>query len=96
MQSQKRIRRTREQWQEVIDEWKHTDQSAPQFCASRQLSYGVFCKWRRRLSREGNQAPFPEPQFINLGTPGLPPSSSNAWRIVLNLGEGVSLELSRS
>jgi len=95
MQPKKRTRRTREQWLAIIQAWKQTDQSAAQFCAVQDLSYTVFCRWRRRLSRVDEQKHLPEPQFIDLTAPTLHPLPGKSWHIVLNLGDGVSLELTR-
>lgn len=91
-----KTRRAPEQWQQLVEAWQHSNQSAKQFCTSRDIGYASFCQWRRRLTAQ-DAKPIPEPgtnpEFIDLSalSPG-----AGAWRIVLSLGNGVELRLSQS
>lgn len=88
-------RRTREQWQQLIQELQHSGESAKAFCAARSIGYASFCQWRKRLLPQEATPPQVNdaPEFIDLaalagGVPG-------GWRIVLSLGNGMELRLSQ-
>ena len=50
MKSQK-IRRTREQWQELVSQWKTTHINAKTWCLEHAVAYESFNIWRKRLER---------------------------------------------
>lgn len=90
-----RKRRTPEQWQQVVNDWQQSGQSARAFCTEQSIGYASFCQWRKRLSTsEALNEPEPAPSFVDLGalTEG---NGSGGWRIVLSLGNGVELRLSQ-
>ena len=91
-------RRSAEQWQALIEQWQQSGQSAKAFCREHDLGYASFCQWRKRLasaneptrsSGQGAQ----EPAFVDLAS--LASSGAGGWDIVLSLGDGVELRLSR-
>lgn len=84
----RRVRRSAEQWQAIIDEQTNAGVSARQYCKSNDLSYPVFCKWRRRLAPND---PAPLMDLTGLVTPQRP----SAWDIELDLGDGITLRLRR-
>lgn len=84
----KRIRRTPQQWQQIIDQQSRSGKAARQFCADNDLNYSVFCKWRRKLD-PGQQAAFVD--VSSLVAPGPTP----AWDVELDLGSGITLRLRR-
>ena len=91
-------RRSAEQWQVLINQWQHSDQSAKQFCKEQSLGYASFCQWRKRLAKADDQAltterSASEPSFIDLASLGA--SQPGGWHIVLSLGGGVELTLSQ-
>jgi len=95
MSQSKTVRRTRHQWADLIEQWRRSGQSARAFCRSQGLGYASFCQWRRRLDRAsveqgGESSP---PGFVDLGALG--GAGGGRWQIVLSLGEGVELRLSR-
>ena len=94
MQSTYRSRRTPEQWQQIVTDWKNSNLSAPKYCEEHQLSYASFSQWRRRFSDQTN-TPTANEGFLNLSALGeqLP---SSGWRITLRLGGDVELVLSRT
>lgn len=87
-------RRSLEQWQALIDQWQDSGLSARQFCSEQAVGYASFCAWRRRRA-EISVASEPDARFIDLGafSEGL---SASGWNIVLSLGDGIELRLSRS
>ncbi len=50
MSSPQAPRRTKEQWQVIVDEFQQSGLSAPQFCKEHAVQYASFVKWRRRLN----------------------------------------------
>lgn len=88
------VRRTPEQWQQLVSEWQHSSASAKQFCEERGIGYVSFCQWRKRLSLvESAPKQKATPGFIDLGA--LSSGTPGQWRIVLKLGNGVELSLSQ-
>jgi hypothetical protein len=85
--------RSREAWRDLISQWQISGESAPVFCSRRNIGYSTFCKWRNQLNNAGQNQRGDEPGFVDLS--GLSMSGSSAWRIVLKLGEGIELQLSR-
>jgi hypothetical protein len=88
------VRRSREQWQRLIDEQQKSDLTQREFCQQNDLAVSSFCNWKRRLSKteashqsaeDGSWLSLPEKLF----------SSSSHWRIELDLGGGLCLRLSQ-
>jgi putative transposase len=84
----KRIRRSPQQWQTIVDRQAASDLSARAFCDTHQFSYPVFCKWRKRLAST-DQVP-----LIDLSTLVDAPQVAQ-WDIELDLGQGMALRLRR-
>ena len=93
-----RKRLTTEQWQAIINDFSQSGQSVEQFCKERDLGYVSFCKWRHRFSKKEGVVTQSTgtPDFIDLGVLDAPQSSQPGWNIVLALGNGVELRLSRN
>ncbi len=90
-------RRSPDQWQELVHSQQQSGLSARAFCEQRELGYASFCNWRKRLSVEKNQRDnqsAPDAGFIDLST--LPSSQQSGWQIVLKLGDGMELSLSKA
>ena len=84
----KRIRRTPQQWQTIVDRQAASNLSPRAFCNTHQFSYPVFCKWRKRLVAN-EQAP-----LIDLSALAHTPQAAR-WDIELDLGDGMALRLRR-
>lgn len=86
-------RRTQEQWQQLVQEWQHSGESAKAFCVARSIGYASFCQWRKRLLFQETTPPQVNDaqEFIDLGA--LAGGGSGGWNIVLSLGNGVELRL---
>ena len=83
-----RIRRTPQQWQQLIERQSTSGEAARQFCSNSNLNYGLFCKWRKRLAANTTE-PFLD--VSSLVTPGGP-----VWDVELELGNGMTLRLRRA
>ncbi len=88
MTARRRIRRSRAEWQQLIEEQATSGQTQSVFCTSRGISVGSFGNWKRRLV---TQAP-PDP-WVTLGS--LSGHGAGGWDIELDLGDGVCLRFRR-
>jgi len=96
-QVKRNARRSPEQWQEIIHSQQQSGLSARAFCEQRELGYASFCNWRKRLSvvksQQGDNRSAPDADFIDLSTL---PGSQSGWQIILKLGDGMELSLSKA
>ncbi len=53
-------RRSREAWQQLVQEWRTSGKNAARWCRENQISYQSFCHWRRKDNRDDAN------QFIEL------------------------------
>lgn len=83
----RRIRRTRDEWQRLIDEQSASGLTQTVFCQSKGLSLASFQNWKRKLAEA---SPTGSP-WLELGTLGA--SSDASWDVELQLGEGICLRL---
>ncbi len=92
--SSTKIRRSRAQWQAILQEFEQSGLSVQAFCQQNNIAYSSLAKWRSLLKQENNGDQAPALSFIEL--PDLSPRlAHSAWRIELDLGAGVILRLTR-
>ena len=95
----RRVRRSQEQWRELLARFAQSGQSREQFCAEQDLSAGSFTQWQRKLRKPvaGGANVAEESVFIELA-PDAPGAAtpSGPWELELQLGVGVVLRLRRS
>ena len=89
------IRRSADQWQEILQRFEHCSQTQAAFCAAEGLALSTFTLWRRKLgsSREvitNNYAAM----FVALPDSNIPVSTT-LWDVELQLGADVALRLRR-
>lgn len=80
-------RRTRADWQALIEAWRQSSQTQSAFCQEQGLCYQQFSKWKRRLASEA----VPDPDitaaaFIPVHCQSAQPSPSQGLPIVLPNG----------
>jgi len=92
-------RRTPEQWQQLVEQWRDSGLSATRFCNINEVGYASFCNWRKRLTETAPHTvptATSAPAFIDISTLQSPDSTPDTgWNIVLSLGNGVELRLSQ-
>ncbi len=96
MSKSTRIRRTPDQWRELIAEQAASAMSQEAFCKHKRLALSTFANWKRRLGlMSADLKPCaPDPSaWIDLSSLGV--NSSGGWTIELDLGDGVCLRLRR-
>jgi transposase-like protein len=100
------VRRSPQEWRELMDAYARCGQTRKQFCAREQLALSTFDWWRRRLQEETGTAVSERrhalrgltgaPLFVELGPARKPESRPpRAWEVELDLGAGVVLRLRR-
>jgi len=89
-----KIRRSAEQWQEIMEAFAASGLSQEAFCAQESLAMSTFSKWRKQL-RQGTADEPGSPLFVDLtNLPGCEPRSG--WDIELTFGDGMRLRLRQS
>ena len=97
-------RRSRAQWQSLIEQAERSPLSVSAFCAAQGVSTASFYLWRKRLRVEAS----PEPaagagvaagEFLDLGVLAAPAGEAGeragGWELELTLGGGLVLRLRR-
>jgi putative transposase len=98
--TQHRPRRSRAQWQTLIEQAEHSALSISEFCHAQDLSVSSFYQWRKRLAAEqgsvaGSAAAANPGTFIDLGALGNSADDTGPWDLELQLGNHVMLRLRR-
>jgi putative transposase len=88
------VRRSREQWQRLINEQQKSNLTQAEFCQQHDLAVSSFCNWKRRLLQDDATRESSEDNAW-LSLPEQLFTSSGNWRIELDLGDGVCLRLTQ-
>lgn len=92
-------RRSKTQWQQLIEAQQSSGLSQQAFCQQEGLSLATFSSWRRKL-KEDAALSITATDIKHFSDPWVElPSSAVAndpWRIELDLGNGVCLRLSQA
>ena len=97
--TRKYIRRSRQQWVELIELQPGSGLSAPKFCEQAGVSYQSFMGSRKKLETPDIK-PAQPPQFVELTAPNntkLQNESiaANEWQVELDLGNGIQLRIAQ-
>ena len=89
MKHPRRSRRSREEWQQLIEAQQESGLNPTEFCTQRSINQKRFAHWKRHLQKvQTDQA---DAQWLEL--PSVPTTSSVGWEIELDLGQGLRLRL---
>jgi hypothetical protein len=91
-------RRSRAQWQSLIERAERSPLSVSAFCAAQGVSTANFYLWRKRLRAEARPQPTAVAgEFLDLGVLATPRCEERAggWELELTLGGGLVLRLRR-
>lgn len=93
---QRRVRRSREQWRELLERFEQSGQSRERFCREQGLTLSSFAHWRRELGKTGagRRAAAGAPFFLEV-TPQAT-GAAGSWDAELDLGAGMVLRLRRA
>jgi len=61
-----RTKRSREQWLELVQQWKSTNMSAKAWCGAHDVSYESFIIWKNRLKIDHSQSADSQQPFVEL------------------------------
>ena len=86
--SKRRVRRTQEEWRQLVDEQRRSTLSQSAFCQSKGISVASLQNWKRRLA-SGEVTEWLALGQVSATTPA-------GWDIELDLGHGVCLRLRRN
>lgn len=88
-------RRTAEEKQRLIAQWKSSGLTAQAFCQQHKITPSNFYSWRKRYdtddSHHGDNEPIPA--FIDLSS--LNGARTRNWHIILKLDDAIELSLSQ-
>ena len=99
--TQHRPRRSRAQWQTLIEQAEQSALSISDFCHAEDLSVSSFYQWRKRLAAEpgpdeASASVATAQAFIDLGSLGEGThADASPWDLELQLGTNVMLRLRR-
>jgi|ABPQ01.1.fsa_nt_gi hypothetical protein len=98
--TERRARRSRAQWQTLIERGERSPLGIGAFCHAEGVSTASFYSWRKRLREsapeDGSAAVgAPAPAFLDLGALHGADGDAGRWDIELALGDGVVLRLRR-
>ncbi|MCE2523737.1 MAG: hypothetical protein J4F49_11070 [Rhodobacteraceae bacterium] len=79
------VRRSAEEWQEILCDFEASGETAKSYCATRGLSRKTLSKWRSQLNNTASA-----PAFVAVHPPEPSPTG---WDIELELGNGLVLWL---
>ena len=89
-------RRTREQWQVLVDEQAESELSVSKFCAQYDLTVSNFYLWRKKLS-DDSQSLVQQDNWLAFDMPASGnQSAGSTWEIELALPGGVVLRMNRA
>ena len=92
MTQRRKPRRTRAQWQQLIDEFSNSQLTVTDFCRANAISQASFYKWRSALSGSASTAPS---AWIDVTAGSQPRKPYPAWEMELDLGNGCCLRWRR-
>ncbi len=88
-------RRTREQWQQLIQDWQASGMSIASFCSRQDLTESNFYYWRKILQPESEPTQTEAPTWIAISD-----ESDNdiqqTWQMELSLPGGAVLRIGRT
>ena len=93
--SPKQPRRTRSEWQSIVEEHQTSGLTAQEFCKRHNLAYQSLLKWRSVLSKESQPSPATNSiEFTPSHPINQPHSSSNSgWDIEIEVGPAMTLRI---
>ena len=84
------IRRTREQWQQLIDQQSQSELTINEYCTQHQITVSGFYQWRKKLNQ--SEPTGHDENWLSLPTMK-PVADTGEWQIELMLPGGVILRM---
>lgn len=87
-------RRTKTQWQQLLNDFDAGQYNVVEFCKLHQVSCSTFYQWRKKLMDEPKDDA--APLFVQMSqSDNLQSSTTPAWDIELELGAGIILRMKK-
>ena len=94
--TQRQIRRSREQWRELVARFEASGQTRERFCAEMGIGESTLRRWCSRLRERTPPAMSQAPVFVELPAEEKGPGAAvQPWEVELQLDTGVVLRLRR-
>lgn len=94
--SQRRIRRSREQWRELVASFEQSGQTREHFCAEMGIGESTLRRWCSRFGKRSPAAQSREPVFVELPAQQKQVvASAPSWEVELQLDADIVLRLRR-
>ena len=93
MKRTSRIHRSESEWRKIIQQHATSGLSVSAFCKQNQIGDNSFYLWRKRLAVPPVE--LPAIKLVDI-TGIVTPESSPCWRIELDLGDGIRLNLTQA
>ena len=91
---QRRMRRSREEWSELVSRFEESGQTREAFCAETGISVSTLRRWSSRFRERPRPAVSRAPVFVELPAEEKRVEASvHPWEVELQLGGGVVLRL---
>ena len=95
-----RIRRSAEQWRELLNRFEHSGQTREQFCTEQGLALSSFTRWRGKLRQQrpavADGAGAGEAVFVELAPDqAVSAQPPRPWELELQLGGGLVVRVRR-
>lgn len=89
----KKIRRSKAQWQDIIEEFEKSGQSGQDFCRNKGLAESSFYKWHSLLKNQSEKTQS-TPSFLEI-TPAVSNTANPAqnWTVELSIGRDVIVRI---
>lgn len=95
-----RTRRSRQEWRNLVEDWRSSGQGTRDFCLERGLNRSTFGWWRWALGKQQGEAPevpvpAPDGEWLELRRLGAELEEPIVERppLTLVLGEGISIQV---
>ena len=94
--AQRHIRRSREEWRELVARFEASGQTREEFCAEMGIGESTLRRWCSRFRKQPPAASCGTPVFVELPAEEKKSSASvQPWEVELQLDAGVVLRLRR-
>jgi hypothetical protein len=83
LMSNGKVRRTADEWREILTQWKKSGLRPTEFCRKHELQLSSFQRWQQKLNESSRSD-----DFVTVATAPLPTSS---WALEITLPNGCKL-----
>jgi hypothetical protein len=82
-----RIRRSAEEWKELVSGWRKSGASGREFCRQEGIEYSSLQRWDRKLNGSSRRS-----EFVPVATTPSSSIAESCWRLEVTLPNGIKLQ----